>query len=101
MNQSRASSAAAARVPGSSNRWVGVGYHGQLVLAAQLGLGPAVEAEHLLIAPADDEQRGRRHGPEARTGEIGTSATGHHGRNVGAGSAAAHSAAAAPVLARK
>jgi hypothetical protein len=34
------------------------GHDGQVILAAQLSLGPAVEAEHDVVLAADDEQRG-------------------------------------------
>ena len=46
----------------------GAGYYGQLILAPQPGPGLAVEAGHDIVAPADDEQRGRPHGAEARAG---------------------------------
>ena len=50
----------------------GAGHHGQVVLAAQLRLGPAVEIQHHLVAPADDQQRRRGH-PAPRQAE-------HHDR---------------------
>ena len=63
----------------------GTGHHGQVVLAAQLRLGPAVEVQHHLVVPADDEQCRCGHGRETRAGKIGAPAAGHHGRDAGAG----------------
>ena len=62
----------------------GAGHHGQVVLAAQLRLGPAVEIQHHLVAPADDQQRRRGHRGQPGTGQIWAAAAGHHGRDASA-----------------
>ena len=49
---------------------VGAGHHGQLTLATQLGLGPAVEVQYHLVAPADDQQRRRGHRRKPGPGQI-------------------------------
>ena len=49
------------------------------------GLGLPVEVEHHLVVPADDEQRGRGHRGQPRTGQVGTAAAGHDRRDAGAG----------------
>jgi hypothetical protein len=45
----------------------GARHHGQVILAPQLRLGAAVEVQHHLIVPADDQEHGRGHGREAGT----------------------------------
>ena len=62
--------------------------------------GPPVQLEHGGISSADDEQRRSPHSTEARRRQIGPSAARHDPRTDGS-SAAAQSAAAAPVLAPK
>jgi hypothetical protein len=56
-----------------------------MVLAAQLGLGPAVEVQHYLVTPADDEQRRRGRRGQPGASQIGAAAAGHHDRDAGAG----------------
>jgi hypothetical protein len=79
----------------------GAGHHSQVVLAAQLSLGPAVEVQDHLVALADDEQRRRGHGRKPGPGKVRAAAAGHHGRDAGVGLGRPRSAAAAPVLAPK
>ena len=78
----------------------GAGHDGQVILAAQLRLGPAVEVQHHLVTAADDEQHRRGHGSSR-----GRAWSGQPPRDTTAATpeprpAAAHSAAAA-VLAPK
>src|SRR6266702_2603833 len=72
----------------------GAGHHSQVVLAPQLRLGPAVEVQHHLVMPADDEQCRSGHGREPGAGKIGAAAAGTTAAVPAPGSAAAHSAAA-------
>ena len=48
-------------------------------LAAQRSLRPPVDLDYERIRSADDQKRGRSHGCQLRTGEIGTSAARDHG----------------------
>jgi len=57
----------------------------QPVLAAQAGLSLAVEVEHDVVLPADDEQGRRGHRGEPARGKVGTPAAGDHGGDVRAG----------------
>lgn len=61
------------------------GHDLQAVLAAQAGLSLAVEVEHHVVLPADDEQRRRGYGGEPARGKIGTPAAGDHRGDSGAG----------------
>ena len=63
----------------------GARHDGKLVLAAQLGLGAAVEVQYHVVIPADDQQRRRGHRRQPRAGEIGPATAGHHGRDAGIG----------------
>jgi hypothetical protein len=68
----------------------GTGDDGKTVVAPQVGLGLAVEADDDVVVTPHDKEGRRRDSVQAGGGEIGTT-----------GSAAAHKAAAAPVLAPK
>src|SRR5258706_5398645 len=52
--------------------------HGELARAAHARISLAIDLEHVRIALAHDEQRGRGYELEIRTREIGASATRHH-----------------------
>jgi hypothetical protein len=47
--------------------------------------GPAVEVQHHVVMPADDEQCRCGHGSEPGAGKIGAAAAGYHGRDASAG----------------
>ena len=49
----------------------GPGDDREVIWAAQLALGVAVELEHLPVATADDQQGRRGHLAESRRGEVG------------------------------
>ena len=72
----------------------------QLARAAQLRQGAAVQFEYRPVGTADDQQRGGPHVGKPLPGQVRT-ATARHDRRDLAPAAAAHSAAAAPVLAPK
>ncbi len=100
-NQSRASSVTRSSVPGLLEEVGGAGDHLQPALAVQPGPGLPVEFEDLRVGAADDEQRGGRHRAQPGSGEVGPAAAETTAAGRASGSAAAHSAAAAPVLAPK
>ena len=100
MNQSRASSAAARRVPGSSNRWVAPGTTASRFSQRSRAWAWRLSSSTIVVA-ADDQQRGGRDRGEAWPGEIGTAPRETTAAMSAPGSVAAHSAAAAPVLAPK
>ena len=84
MNQSRA---ARRRRPGCpaprTGGWRRAPRPGRFRSAAPAG--PAVEVQHHLVMPADDEQCRCGHGREPGAGKIGAAAAGHQGRDAGAG----------------
>src|ERR1019366_6152301 len=59
------------------------GYDRELALAAKLSLGLAVELEHLMVGPADDQQRRRSHRAQV-PGEVGTSTARDDGTHLAA-----------------
>ena len=71
------------------------------MLAVQAGRRRLVELQHDLVPAADDQQRRRAHGSQPCAGQVGSAAPGDDRGDVGVGSAAAHRAAPAPVLAPK
>ena len=96
MNQSRASPAAGLEGAGLLELVGCAGHYRQVVLAAQLRLGPAVEVQHHLVTPADDEQRWCGHGRKPGRARSGRPLRDTTAAMPAPGSAAAHSAAAAP-----
>lgn len=61
-----------------------LGHPGDVAITP-LGLGAAVEAEHQVVVPADDQEGRHGHGGKPRPGEIGTAAARHHRRDVHSG----------------
>ena len=78
MNQSRASTATCARVPGSSKRWVARGTTTISHVARHHRPRPTIQVEDDFVISAHDQQRGRVHLGQRLTREIGPAAAGHH-----------------------
>ena len=72
-NQAAARAATRSRAPGSSNRWLAPGNDLEGGWTAQLGLGLAVELQHLLVVAAHDQQGRGPHlaKPAGRPGRAG------------------------------
>ena len=99
MNQSRASAAARSRAPGSSNRWVAPGIYDSALTAQEVRC-PSIELEHDRVRPTISSvgaTTSASRGP-ARSGRPPRETTAETSEP---GAAAAHNAAAAPVLAPK